>query len=955
MKLSLPNKISLLGFSFVLICGLISVFTISQMRDEAIAAYRQAKFKQAAGLASVMLERKFAEIEGELKLFQHSFGKFQDVLRGSNGLKRSELSGQELEDLLNSEHGFRILELVDNGGRVVARAHHDLVKQFPLAAETAGLAEYPVGRAGELALELVLNAPGFETPMFLFSIQPLTSERTYLLRGIIDADAVFKPITALADLMDSVSISFTPGHQGANTTVGDACTTLAGMQDICVQVLDVEGQNTESVVKFERMGVLATLGIAGGMGLLLAIVLRLFLRPLPQIVNHIGAISSIDSLPNLELRSTGEFGKLASSINDMSQEISGQRALIAHQLKERERKAKLYRLKLDHMNDGVFTIDTEGLIVSTNAAASTIFGYEKRELIGKNISLLLPEHSASQHDAYLRSYRRTGYSKIFGERDRTLHARKKNGDLFPIELTVKRFAFEEEEKFIGIIRDRTEAEELLEIAKSRTRYADLLRDNTPDIVWLKEVENLTFLDINPSGEKELGVSRSDIVGRNHHDVFPEVFADRFTESERDILSGKKAPLPMKHRMPTLRGERLYSTITVPITLAEGKNFLLGISRDIHEEEVLKRDLESERRRIQSYLDIADTGIVEYDAGGIICNVNRVVADASTIPASKLLGRHYSVFIESEEVTKKFEVLLRGGKNAGFTFERPVNETIFTWRVRATLDHRGRVAGAVAVGTDITKITVQKQKAEEANLAKNRFLANMSHELRTPLNAIIGYSEMLSEIAVEEGRSSEREDLDRISGSGKHLLNLVNEILDLAKVESGQMILQRETIDPASLMQEIESLVAPMMEANRNTFTISGDGGTFFSSDYQKLKQVLINLLSNAAKFTHQGRVNLTYAVSQSEVRFCVEDTGIGIAPEAVECIFEEFVQADSSTTREYGGSGLGLALCRKFASLMQGEISVNSEVGVGSVFELILPVLEVEGSAETSESEVGYV
>lgn len=236
----------------------------------------------------------------------------------------------------------------------------------------------------------------------------------------------------------------------------------------------------------------------------------------------------------------------------------------------------------------------------------------------------------------------------------------------------------------------------------------------------------------------------------------------------------------------------------------------------------------------------------------------------------------------------------------------------------------------------------QRAAEEASRTKSAFLANMSHELRTPMNAIIGYSEILLEEAEEDGQTAVVQDLQKIRSAAKHLLSLINDILDLSKIEAGKMTAYHEPIDIAEMVDEVRTTVFPLVEKNGNTLEIvmAPEIGTMHS-DLTKIRQTLFNLLSNASKFTERSNIELrvTRATEGGAdwITFAVRDSGIGMTPEQLGRLFQAFTQADESTTRKYGGTGLGLAISRKFCQLLGGDITVESTVGVGSTFTVRLP------------------
>ena len=270
-----------------------------------------------------------------------------------------------------------------------------------------------------------------------------------------------------------------------------------------------------------------------------------------------------------------------------------------------------------------------------------------------------------------------------------------------------------------------------------------------------------------------------------------------------------------------------------------------------------------------------------------------------------------------------------------------------------LAHDAERLNAEQAAALVDQLRITQRQAEAATRAKSEFLASMSHELRTPLNGIILYSELLQEEAGDRGDQSSIPDLQRIQSAGKHLLDLINGILDLSKIEAGKMALSPELFDIRSMIDGLIDTVGPLVERNSNVLTIDyGEDVGTMHADLTKTRQILLNLLSNAGKFTRQGTITVAVrhrsVEGRASVEFSVTDTGVGMTDEQSRKVFDAFTQADVTTTRKYGGTGLGLAIVSKFCELMGGTVAVESRLGEGSRFVVHLPLEMAETSVESA-------
>ena len=281
---------------------------------------------------------------------------------------------------------------------------------------------------------------------------------------------------------------------------------------------------------------------------------------------------------------------------------------------------------------------------------------------------------------------------------------------------------------------------------------------------------------------------------------------------------------------------------------------------------------------------------------------------------------------------------------------------FNEKLRLSAQRRDKEARLTLEQKNKDLLDSQKE-AEAANEAKSTFLANMSHELRTPLNAIIGYSEMLIEDAEDENEDF-IPDLEKINSSGKHLLGLINEILDLSKVESGKMELFIEEFELEKILNEVVSTIKPLVDKNDNSLNLKIETKTkYISADVTKIRQILLNLLSNATKFTKEGEINILVndnAQNSSMLDFNIADSGIGMTQEQVDKVFQPFTQADEKTTRKFGGTGLGLTITKMFSEMMGGSINLKSIVDKGTTFTVSIPKTVIDPKKVKEEGDYSH-
>jgi len=392
-----------------------------------------------------------------------------------------------------------------------------------------------------------------------------------------------------------------------------------------------------------------------------------------------------------------------------------------------------------------------------------------------------------------------------------------------------------------------------------------------------------------------------------------------------------------------------------------------LQREIVERERAERVLRESEERYRTLFESSPHPMWVYDCETLgFLEINDAAAEHYGYSREEFLSMHIADVCCMEGPSDPANPTAGGARDpedVGIWTHRIMDGTLIQVEVRSHEFRFGERHARLVLSDDITErkqaeeLRIEKDAAEAANRAKSMFLANMSHELRTPLNAIIGYSELLHEQAEDEALNGYVSDLAKIQWAGKQLLGLINDILDLSKIEAGKMVLCLEDFDVNSMIRGVIGTVRPMAEENGNKMSVHcSEGLGLMYADLTKVQQVLVNLLSNAAKFTENGNIELRATrenLPDGEfIQVQVVDTGIGMTLDQMQKICQPFTQADPSTTRRYGGTGLGLVISQQFCQMMGGGITVESELGKGSTFTIRLPAIASEPDVDLADAAI---
>ncbi|MBF0317789.1 MAG: PAS domain S-box protein, partial [Nitrospirae bacterium] len=753
---------------------------------------------------------------------------------------------------------------------------------------------------------------------------------------------------------------------------------------------------------------------------------RRILNPIGALIHDTEEITRGNYSISTNVTTSNELMILAQRFNAMTETISQAFNRMDEMVQFRTHELSVTNARMqsffDSAQDGIVSISAadRGIILFSKGA-ERIFGYRADEVLGKNVNILMSEPYQSMHDGFVKNYLETGTKKAIGL-IRTAKARRKDGDIFEIELSVNESMTAAGRIFNGIIRDISAR---IKVEREMQKLFNAIEQSAESVVITDRNGRIEY--VNPAFERGTGYTRTEALGK----------------TPRILKSGKQTKVFYKQMWDTIldgsvwhgeiinkrkNGEIYYEdAIITPIKDDKGEitNFV-AMKYDVTPRKLAEFDVENKTKELEvrarydkTFAKVLSLFSSTFDQKQALQNMLPLLAEVLPFPCSAFYAYdewrgklvHEASYGLSGTISAEFDI------NEGVVGQAVVNGTaieiegsgqfplvietgILTIRPKTIviqpIFYQKKIVGVLVIASisplgehdrafmqslasnigislqnlrqysDMQELSaqikargdeiVQKNlQLEESNRLKSEFLANMSHELRTPLNAIIGFSEVLKDGMLGDLSEEQREYTNDIFTSGQHLLSLINDILDLSKIEAGKMTLDLERVNIPALLENSLSIVKEKALAHGIKLTMDIQPGIGdVCLDSRKAKQIVYNLLSNAVKFTpDKGSVSLTVRVVSHEDRNFVEisvmDTGIGMSEEGMKRLFRPFEQIDGSLSRRYEGTGLGLAMVKRLVELHGGTVTVESEEGKGSCFTVRLPYRQESDVADPVE------
>jgi len=657
------------------------------------------------------------------------------------------------------------------------------------------------------------------------------------------------------------------------------------------------------------------------------------------------------------------IGRLSDLSKQLKVELKlrkGAETALQHRTAEVQQQKQYFEALLQNSPIAIVSLTPDQKIKSCNPSFEKLFGYKEEEILGQDLDSLVAG------EEYLHEAEQISHTVQSGTPIQASGKRMaKDGTAVDVDIYgMPVFIDGQQEGILGQYVDVTEKKRVENALHEHLRFLQRIIDVIPTPVSYKDTDGL-YLGCNTAFEESAGKSRDEIIGKSAYEIFPKETADIFTKVDKELLE-----VPGVQRFET---QVMYSDNSPHDIVVHKATFddihgnlagLIAVRFDITEMKQQERDLRKSDARFRSLFEFAHDGVIIIDSSGKILSWNPAAESIFGYTRGELVGENIDSIMNRPELDHRQNALqymnqtdisnfngktieVGGKRNDGTIF--PVELSSASWQVDGETYSSAIVRDVTDRKTAENELRKAKSAAEEAARVKAEFLANMSHEIRTPLNAVIGMTGLLLDTHLN---AEQKDYTETILSSSDGLLEIINTILDFSKIEAGKLVLAAQPFNLRNCVETALNLVAPntAQKGLNLAYIFEESTPNKLIGDKTRLRQILVNLLANAVKFTEVGEVVVSVCsrpISENnyEIHFAVRDTGIGIPPESIELLFHYFSQVDGSTTRKYGGTGLGLSISKHLIEAMGGEIQVESEEGVGSVFSFWI---NAEALPETS-------